>query len=130
ATTPSVGRRAVDSELSTTPRTRLVAAPEHRVPRGMVALPFPTKLRTCTQKARTNGQLVTTARRRHGPDRVDQAAEGLDACDAARSATPRLAHRVLHPERSVGALRRAVRPGTTAHRRGRRGAVVHVRRRV
>src|SRR5690606_11528772 len=52
-------------------------------------------------KARTDGQLVSPARRRHAPDRVDRAAEGLDTRDDARGATPRLAHRVLHAKRPV-----------------------------
>src|SRR5690606_378159 len=71
-------------------------------------------------KARTDGQLVTPARRRDGPDRIHQAAQGLDARDAARRSAARLEDRVLHAKRPVGAGGSPARTRSLPRRRGRR----------
>src|SRR5687767_5441469 len=86
---PSTGARAFHgvrrSRASARRRTNV------RQNRVMVALRFFAKLRTRTQKrGMLDDPVPAVARRRHGPDRVDQAQEGLDACHAAGSPASRL----------------------------------------
>src|SRR5688572_33112060 len=94
--------------------------------RVMVALRFFAKLRTRAQKARnvSHEPVPAVARCRDGPDRLDQAQEGLDARHAAGGSAPRLGHRLLQAAGPRRPRWRPARPWRAAHGSPRQGADV------